>query len=476
MQSVYIDGGFSQSRSTEAIEVVNPATETVIDRIPVVTDDEINCALTAAASTEDRWCQLPAHDRGEYLRDIARAVRQRSGELVEALVSETGKTSQGATGEVNGAIDYLNYMAEWDRRIEGDILPGDAPREQIHLQRHPYGTVVAISPWNFPVNVTVRKVAPALVTGNTVVVKPSEVAPLAMLQLFKIIDEEVALPDGVVNCVTGGGTVGSTLVTHPKTDMITMTGSRATGKAIMREAAEQLTPVSLELGGKAPAIVMNDADLEQAVEALTNARIVNAGQGCACVERIYVQSGIADEFTQRYVREMTAVEPGRPADDPDMGPQVSQRQLEKVQSAVDKTRAQGGTVLTGGECPAELSTGYFYEPTVIKDVSQEMEIMQQEVFGPVSPIMEFKSVAQALEYANDSAYGLTSYVFTNDYKTAMRVANNLEFGETFINRTVGASWQGHHIGWDESGMGGEDGKYGLLKYTRIKSVYHNYDD
>jgi len=173
---------------------------------------------------------------------------------------------------------------------------------------------------------------------------------------------------------------------------------------------------------------------------------------------------------------MTAVEPGRPADDPDMGPQVSQRQLEKVQSAVDKTRAQGGTVLTGGECPAELSTGYFYEPTVIKDVSQEMEIMQQEVFGPVSPIMEFKSVAQALEYANDSAYGLTSYVFTNDYKTAMRVANNLEFGETFINRTVGASWQGHHIGWDESGMGGEDGKYGLLKYTRIKSVYHNYDD
>jgi len=474
MQELYINGEFTQSQGTDSMDVINPATEDVIDRIPVTTDDEINLAFTAATDAKDHWRRLPSHDRGEYLRDIAEAIRQHSNELVDTLIKEIGKTRQGAISEVNGAIDYIEYMAEWDRRIEGDILPGDASQERIHLQRHPYGTVVAISPWNFPINVTIRKIAPALVTGNTVITKPSEVAPLSVIRLFEIIHNEVDLPDGIINCVTGGGNVGGKLVTHSDTDMITMTGSRTTGKEIMRQAANQLTPVSLELGGKAPAIVMDDANIEEAVDALINARIVNAGQGCACVERVYVQSGVVNEFTQKYVDEMENVEPGPPSDDPDMGPQVSQKQLKKVQTAVDKSRNQGGQVLTGGKRPTQPSTGYFYEPTVIGDVSQDMEIMQNEVFGPVSPIMEFDSVDQAVEYANDSVYGLTSYIFTNDYKTAMRVAENLEFGETFINRTVGASWQGHHIGWNESGMGGEDGKYGVLKYTRIKSVYHNY--
>jgi lactaldehyde dehydrogenase/glycolaldehyde dehydrogenase len=475
MKKHYIDGEFYQPESSECINIVNPATEEEIEQIPVATKSRINQAFNAAAEAKKPWRKLPSHDRGNYLRDIADAVRENFERLVDTLVKDVGKPRRDAKGEVSGAIDYIEYMAEWDRRIEGDILPGDSPREDIHLKRHPYGVVAAISPWNFPVNVTVRKLAPALVTGNTVIIKPSEVAPLSVLELCDIIDKEVELPAGVINCICGGGNVGKNVIEHPDVDMITMTGSRATGKKIMQQAAGQLTPVSLELGGKAPAIVMDDASIDDAVEDLVNARIVNAGQGCACVERIYVQSGIADEFTEKYVDKMENIEIGDPVENPDMGPQVSEEELRSTESMVNRAESQGGEILVGGKRPSEgINSGYYYEPTVIQNVSQDMNIMSNETFGPVSPIMEFESVDQALDYANDSNYGLTSYVFTNDYNTAMRISNNLEFGETFVNRTVGASWQGHHIGWNESGVGGEDGKYGMLKYTRIKSVYHNY--
>jgi lactaldehyde dehydrogenase/glycolaldehyde dehydrogenase len=465
-------GGEWEPAGGDGIDVTNPATEETVDSVPSATVAEVDAALAAAAGAAREWDRTPAQERGQLVREVGAVIEDHSEELADLVVEEQGKPVSTARGEMAGAADLAAYMAEWDRRIEGDVLPGESAGESIHLLRRPHGVVAAITPWNYPVAVSVRKLAPALVTGNTVVLKPSEVTPRAVMRLAELIDEHVDLPDGVFNLVTGGGEVGERLVTAPETDMVTMTGSRETGKAIMRAAADRLTPVSLELGGKAPAIVWKDADVDQAVEDVLTARVTNAGQVCTCAERVYVHENVREEFTEKYVAAADALELGDPAEDAELGPQVSAGELEKTADAVAAARDAGATVRTGGERPDR--PGYYYEPTVVDGVDQDMEIIQQEVFGPVTPIVSVSTLEEAIDYANDSRYGLSSYVFTKDYSLAMRAAQDLEFGETYLNRTLGEAWHGHHIGWKESGLGGEDGKYGLLKYTQIKSVYHNY--
>jgi lactaldehyde dehydrogenase/glycolaldehyde dehydrogenase len=355
------------------------------------------------------------------------------------------------------------------------VVPGSERRQSINLLRKPYGVVAGIIPWNFPISVFVRKFSPALVTGNTAVIKPSELTPLTTLELMDVIDRAVALPPGVLNVVPGDGSVGAGLVDDPRVDYVTMTGNVDTGKAIMRNAADDLTRVSLELGGKAPAIVCADADLETAVENIVASRTINAGQVCTCVERVYVHADVREEFERRLTRAMAAIEIGDPRADPDMGPQVSAAELEKTQAAVRRAVEQGATVATGGEAVEDppLPTGHWAQPTVLTDVAQEMDVVHEEVFGPVAPVIEVESAEQAVRFANDSRYGLSSYVFTEQYREAMRIAADLEYGETFVNGSGGAQ-QGHHIGWKESGMGGEDGRHGAMKYTQIKSVYHNF--
>lgn len=473
----YINGKWRSSDGDNSIPVVNPATEEVIADVPVATESEIQAALDAANGAKREWDQLPAAERGEHLRDIAAVMDSHSEELAELVVEEQGKPIDVSRGEIDASVDLVEYMAEWDRRVEGDILPGDSRRESIHLLRRPHGVVAGIIPWNYPIAVFVRKLAPALVTGNTMIAKPSEETPLATLRLMELIDGEANLPNGVLNLVTGGGKIGEQLVTSDRVDMISMTGNVETGKEIMRQAADNLTKVSLELGGKAPAIVWKDANIDAAVDDVLTARITNTGQVCTCVERVYVHSEVREEFEEKYTQAAQEIELGDPHDGPDMGPQVSERELEKTHEAVEKALDMGCEVLTGGSAPDSdgLERGYWYEPTVITGVDQDMEIMQKEVFGPVTPIMEIDSFEEALENANDSQYGLSSYVFTENYQLAMRFAEELEFGETYINRTLGESWQGHHIGWKESGLGGEDGKYGVLKYTQLKTTYHNYE-
>jgi lactaldehyde dehydrogenase/glycolaldehyde dehydrogenase len=244
----------------------------------------------------------------------------------------------------------------------------------------------------------------------------------------------------------------------------------------MSDAADNITKVSLELGGKAPAIVWKDADIDSAVEDVLTARITNTGQVCTCAERVYVHSDVRDKFEEKYVNATEQVEFGNPYQDPDMGPQVSAAELKKTKTAVSQAREEGSEVLTGGQQPdgKKYKDGYWYEPTVITGVTQEMDIIQQEVFGPVTPIVEIDSLDEAIAKANDSQYGLSSYIYTDSYQTAMRAAEELNFGETYINRSLGESWHGHHIGWNESGISGEGGKYGFLQYTQLKTVYHNY--
>jgi lactaldehyde dehydrogenase/glycolaldehyde dehydrogenase len=468
---LYIDGEWRASDSTDSFDVLNPTTEEVIATLPNATEAELDEALEAAAAASSEWASMPAHERGQYLREMADVLRNYQEEIGDIVIDEAGKVAESAYGEAGRVSDRLEYNAEWDRRIEGEIVPADNRREEIDLLRQPYGVVVAITPWNSPVSVFARKLAPALVTGNTVVAKPSSDTPLSAMRIIEIVADEVDLPDGVLNFVLGGG---SYLVSADETDMVTMTGSTETGKAIMRAAADDLKELSLELGGKAPAIVWSDADIDEAVEDILTARVTNTGQVCTCAERIYVHADVADEFTEKFVDAMQAVTFGDPRDDVDMGPQVNRDELESTEAAVNRAVQQGARILTGGNRPATMEKGFFYEPTVLTDVTQDMDVMQDEVFGPVSPIVEIDSLDEALEYANDSRFGLSSYIFTNDYEIAMEASRRIDFGEVFINRTLGEALQGHHIGWNQSGKGGEDGKHGVLEYTQIKSVYHNW--
>ncbi|WP_311172153.1 aldehyde dehydrogenase [Halobellus ordinarius] len=472
---LYIDGDWMESGGSESIPVSDPTTGTEIRSVPSATESDVERATEAARNAQDDWERRPAKERGDLLREVADVIEAHAEQLAETLVAEQGKTSSVAEYEIRAGADIARYMSEWDRRIEGDVVPGSEPRQSISLLRKPYGVVAGIIPWNFPISVFVRKFAPALVTGNTTVLKPSEMTPLTTLELVDVVDREVDLPPGVLNVVTGGGAVGAGLVSDDEVDYVTMTGNVDTGKAIMRNAADDLTRVSLELGGKAPAIVCADADIELAVENIVASRTINAGQACTCVERVYVHSDVREEFEAQFVAAMDALEIGDPRDDLDMGPQVSAAEQEKTQEAIERAVEQGATVLTGGATVQDPPTddGHWVQPTVLADVDQGMDVVSEEVFGPVAPIIEVDSVAQAVEYANDSHYGLSSYVFTESYRDAMQIAEDLDFGETFINGSGGAQ-QGHHIGWKESGLGGEDGKHGALKYTQIKSVYHNF--
>jgi lactaldehyde dehydrogenase/glycolaldehyde dehydrogenase len=473
--SLYVAGAWSEG-SGPGLDVVDPTDATVIASIPSSTDAEVEAALEAARRAQRDWRRTPAAVRGAHLRALADLVREHAGTLAALLVREVGKPRAEADGEVAFAESLLRYNAEWDRRIEGDILPGDTPGEQIHLLREPLGVVAAICPWNFPLAVLCRKLAPALITGNTVVAKPSEVTPLATIELFRLIDEQLDLPAGVLGLVTGAGPTGRALVRSPLTSLISFTGHRDTGKAIMAEAAGRLTRVSLELGGKAPAIVCADADLDITIPAIITARHTNAGQVCTCAERVLVDRAIADEFTQRYVTAASALAVGDPAGPVDMGPLVSEAQLDKTLAAVALAREEGAQVIAGGGPPGGdgFDGGYWYAPTVLAGLRPEMAIMRDEIFGPVTPILAVDDVSEALALANDSRYGLSAYVFSQDYGTVMRTVDELDFGEIYINRTHGESVHAHHAGYKESGMGGEDGRWGMLRYTQIKTAYHRY--
>lgn len=482
VDQVYIDGSWETVATDETITVYDPSTEDVLGEVPAAGDTEVAAAAEAAAAAQSDWGLRSAPERAELIDDILTVVREHRDELASLLTAEVGKPTSAAQDELGFALEIGDYAVGGGRRIEGDVLPANSQSEKVTIERHPHGVVSCIVPWNFPVWIFIRKVAPALVTGNTVVAKPSSNTPLATHRLVELIDEEVDLPDGVLNFLTGHGSdLGDPMVSDGNVDMVSMTGSTGVGRQIAQTAAESLIPASLELGGKAPAIVWKDADLDAAVEDLITARVSNTGQICTCAERIYVHSEVAEEFTEKYVAAAEDITIGDPRDDPDIGPQVSEGELESTHEAVETATAEGARVLTGGNPPEgeEFENGYWYTPTVLTDVTQDMEIIQEEVFGPVSPIIEIDSMDQALEYANDSEYGLSSYLFTNNYRLVNRIADELEFGETYINRTLGEEAQGHHIGWNNSGLGGndgEDGKYGLLKYTKIKTLYHNYED
>ncbi|HEY4277280.1 MAG TPA: aldehyde dehydrogenase [Conexibacter sp.] len=474
--SRYVNGTWSAAGG-DLIDVIDPADEQVIARLHSGTEADVDAALSAAHAAQRDWARTPSVERGAHIRAIADLLAEHREPLAKLLSREVGKPLAEAFNEVGFAEAYLRYNAEWDRRLEGEILPGDVRGETIHLLRVPVGVVAAICPWNFPLAVLCRKIGPALITGNTVVIKPSEISPLSTIELARLIDEQLDLPKGVINVVAGARVTGQALVDSPLTSLISFTGHRDTGKQVMERASRHLTRVSLELGGKAPAIVWRDADLDVAIPAIVTARHANAGQVCTSAERVFVHREIADAFTERYVAAVSALSVGAPDSTPgvDMGPLASKAQLAKTAAAVATARSEGAEVLLGGDAPdAARGAGYWFAPTVLGGVKRDMRIMVDETFGPVTPIMAIDSLDEALEISNDSRYGLSAYLFSRDYPTVMRTVDELDFGEIYINRTLGESVHAHHTGYKESGMGGEDGKWGMLRYTQIKTAYHHH--
>ncbi|MBN3175528.1 aldehyde dehydrogenase [Pectobacterium brasiliense] len=468
---MYINGEFVENRSGKWIDVVNPATEQVISQIPEGSADDAKRAIDAAEAAQPGWEALPAVERGVWLHKIADGIREREAELTDTIIAEGGKTHGLAQTEVLFTADYLDYMAEWARRYEGEIIQSDRPNENIFVFRKAIGVTTGILPWNFPFFLIARKAAPALITGNTIVIKPSEITPNNAV-IFAEIIHKIGLPKGVINFVTGyGPTVGQELAANPKVGMVSLTGSVAAGIATMTAAAQNVTKVSLELGGKAPAIVMDDADLDLAVKAIVSSRVINSGQVCNCAERVYVQKGIYDAFIARIKAAMEQVTFGNTAEKKalDMGPLISAAALQRVEDKVAKAVSQGAKVLLGGQ--RESGTGYFYPPTLLVDVKQDMPIMHEEVFGPVLPVATFDTLEEAIAMANDSEYGLTSSIYTQNINTAMKALKGLKFGETYINRENFEAMQGFHAGWRKSGVGGADGKHGLQEYLQTHVAY-----
>jgi lactaldehyde dehydrogenase/glycolaldehyde dehydrogenase len=470
--SNYIDGQFVESSETDRITVINPATGDAISTIPDSSAEQVDAAIAAAEKAQSAWAALPAVARAKHLHQLADKIRAQVEPLARVITEEQGKTLGLARVEVNFTADYIDYMAEWGRRIEGDVIESDRPKENIFLFHKPIGVVAGILPWNFPFFLIARKLAPALVCGNAIVLKPSEETPNNAFEFCKILDQ-LDLPAGLVNLVSGyGASAGRALTESTKVGLISFTGSVDTGSRIMATAAQNITRVNLELGGKAPAIVTANADLDLAATAIQASRVINSGQVCNCAERIYVQRSVAEAFTAKLVEKMKAARYGNPLEDEtvDYGPMINQAGYDKIVGLVESAVNDGAQVLCGGKRGAGEG-GYYFEPTVVANCTQAMNIVSQEIFGPVVPVVIYDELEDAIAMANDTEYGLTSSVFSNDINEAMNLVEALNFGETYINREHFEAMQGYHAGWRKSGIGGADGKHGLYEFMQTQVVY-----
>jgi lactaldehyde dehydrogenase / glycolaldehyde dehydrogenase len=463
--------------AAETRPVDNPATGEVFTSVPEATAAHVQEALESAAAAQRAWARTSHPQRAEVLAAVMREVDAHAEELARIVVAEQGKTVTEARGEVAGAKSFLDVALGNKYRDVGELVAPNTAGEQIAIREEPYGVVAAIIPWNFPAAIFARKVGPALMAGNAVVVKPSEVTPLSALAMARVC-QAAGVPAGLVNVVTGAGrAAGRQLVEHPLTSMVTLTGSIRAGREILAQAAEKVMAVSLELGGKAPVIVFPDADLDLAVRKAFEARFWNCGQVCTCNERTYVHASLHDEFVARFVELARAVKVGDPAgDDTELGPKVSGPEWRKVKDLVDGAVAAGAKVVLGGDRPEgpEFARGHWFAPTVLTGVTNDMEVVQREVFGPVLPVLSFDTYDEVIAWANSTDYGLTSYVFTEDLRTAMRATDDLEFGEVYVNEVGPEQFQAFHSGWKLSGLGGDDGRHGYDRYVRRKTVYLRY--
>lgn len=473
---IYIDGQWCNRANHQTIEVDNPATEDIIGTIPEGTEQDASDAIEAAHRAQNDWSSLPAIERAGWVYKLIDGLKTQSESFAELITKEQGKPLAQARGEVQAAINFFQFAAEHARRIQGDLIGSDNPHEEIQIRRHPFGVVVALTAWNYPLALAARKLGPALIAGNTVVLLSHENTPFSGLAVAELADS-IGMPKGVINVVTGRGpVVGEALVSHPRTALVTMTGSTRAGKQIYANAADSLKVIRLELGGKAPFIVMDDCNIDLAVEAAVAARYTNCGQICTCNERMYVHKNIAEQFTDKFVQATQKLSIGDPTTDIDMGPKISRLECDKVAGIVDASVNAGAELLLAGGPLSEgtYSKGYWYSPTVLAVQDNQTPAIRDEIFGPVAVLSTVDSFDQAVTLANDTAYGLSAYVFTENRRYLHNAPYQLKFGELYLNRGIGEAVQGFHTGWGLSGLGGEDGQYGFDGYLRKQTSYLNW--
>lgn len=466
--ATFIDGQFDHDSVAGLIDVTDPATGTCVGQVPAASEAQVVRAVEAAARAQVAWRGLPAIQRGDRLRALADALERRADAIAEALVLESGKSAEDARAEVHYAAEITRYHAEWARRVEGELIPSDVPGELLMLQREPLGVVVCLVPFNFPVYTLLRKIAPALITGNTVVIRPSNTTPLCAFEIAHAIIDS-GLPAGVANILAMTHPVAATLCTLQQVAMITLTGSLHAGRMVLEYCKENMARPSLELGGKTPVIVHADADLDAAADAIVASRTRHCGQLCTSAERVYVHADVHDALLARLLQRMQALDVADRRVTPSaMGPLANAASRTRVHALVEAAGAAGARVLCGGTVPD--GPGWFYPPTLLADCTQDMAVIREETFGPVLPVVRVESLEQALALANDHQFGLASVLFTADYRAALQVASGMQAGEVYINRAPADAYQGYHAGWKRSGMGGDDGKHGMLEFTQTRLV------
>lgn len=474
---MYIDGEWRDSENKETRPVINPANKEVISYAPEGTVADARTAIYAArrAFEEGVWSGISAQERASYLLKIADKIDEYADELTQLETMDNGKTLREAGYDVGDAAACFRYYAGMITQPDGQTYHVADPMQAM-VVREPVGVCGLIVPWNYPLLMSVWKLAPALAAGNTVVYKPSEVTPVTPKRLFEIF-EEVGLPKGVANMVMGAGSVvGNEIASHPEVDMVSFTGGTKTGKHIMKTAAETMKKVSLELGGKSPNIIFADADFETAVDYALFGIYSGAGQVCSSGSRILVEEKIYDQFVERFVERAKKIQVG-PGNDPssEMGPLVSAEHLAKVLSYIEIGKQEGAKLACGGNRIVKngLENGYFVEPTVFVDVKQDMRIVQEEIFGPVVVIQKFKDESEAIKLANGTVFGLAGGVFTNDGAKGLRVIKKLRAGITWINSYHPTYNEAPWGGYKQSGIGRSLGTFGLEEFQEIKQININ---
>ena len=472
----YIGGEWVDASDGGTFEVRDPANGELLGIFPESTRDDVDRAVKAAREAFDAWRLMPAPHRGEILFRAAEIMVERKEDLAREMTREMGKVVAEARGDVQEAIDMLYYMGGEGRRLFGEVVPSELPDKMAYSTRMPVGVVGAITPWNFPIAIPSWKIAPALICGNTIVHKPAEDTPILSLRLLEILTE-AGLPKGVLNMVFGHGPVaGDAIANHDDIDLLTFTGSTATGKLISQAAAKQIKPVSCELGGKNVIIVMDDADLDLAVEGIVWSAFGTSGQRCTAASRVVIHESVYDEVADRVVKAAQSLRLGHGLDDAtDVGPVINQKALDKISSYREVGEADGATLLCGGEraTDGDLADGFFYQPTVWGNVKPTARIAQEEIFGPVTALIKVKDFDEAVAVANGVQYGLSSSIFTADVNLAFKAMRDLETGITYINAgTIGAEIQLPFGGTKGTGNGHRDaGTASLDVYSEWKSVY-----
>ncbi len=449
------------------IEVTNPATGEVFATVPKGSGEEATLAVDAAYEAFGGWSCLSAYERSDLIRNWFDLIKEHTEDLAKTMTEEQGKPLSEARGEINYANGFMSWYAEEGKRIYGEIIPATQQNKRLFVHKQPVGVAAVITPWNFPAAMITRKVGPALAAGCTVVIKPAGQTPLTAIKLVQLASL-AGIPNGVVNIVTGDSkTIGEAWLQDTRVRKLTFTGSTEVGKVLMQGAAETVKKVSLELGGHAPAIIMEDCDLDKAAEGVLAAKFRNAGQTCVCINRVYVQESIAELFTEKLVEKAKKLKVGNGLDEGvDIGPLIDASAVEKAQFHVDDAKAKGATIEVGGE----RRQGLFFEPTILTKVTDDMVCMKEETFGPVMPISTFTTEEEAIRRANDSIYGLAAYVFTENITRGIRIAEKLEYGIIGLNDGLPSTPQAPFGGFKQSGLGREGGHHGIDEYLEVKYI------